>query len=125
MVASGLVYVPRFLLVFALILAGCRSTPELFPQVVGAWHRTATSELPDHLHVASYEGPGKLEARVYRFPSPAAALEAAQNRKPEPDTVFFNSGPYLVQIHWQTADRKALHEFVTGLEKQMAADKRR
>jgi hypothetical protein len=116
---------PRFLLVFALIFASCRSTPDLFPQVVAGWHRTTISELPDHGLAASYEGPGKLEARVYHFPSPVAALESAQSHKPEPDTVFFNSGPYLVQIHWQTADRKALHEFVAGLEEHMAADKRR
>ena len=108
--------------------------PDLFAGVAGAWHRTSLRELapsspPDavppaaieRIRTASYEGPGKLDARVYQLTSPAAALGVAQRWKPAPDTVFFYSGRFFVLIQWQSADRKALHEFVATLEKQFPA----
>ena len=59
--------------------------PDLFPPVVASvWHRTALQEMSasdapepvprntiDHLLTASYEGPGKLDARVYQLESAA------------------------------------------------------
>jgi len=104
--------------------------PDLFTETAGAWHRTGVRELPpslppdslppaaiERIRAASYEGPGKLDARVYQLTSPAAALDVAQRYRPAPDTVFFNSGRFFVLIHWQTADRQALHQFVCTLEK--------
>ena len=122
----------------ALFLAACRRAPDpmpdLFAGVAGAWHRTSLRELapsspPDavplaaieRIRTASYEGPGKLDARIYQLTSPAAALDVAQRWKPAPDTVFFYSGRFFVLIQWQSADRKALHEFVATLEKQFPA----
>jgi hypothetical protein len=72
----------------------------------------------ERIRAASYEGPGKLEARVYQLTSSAAALDVVQRWRPAPDTVFFYNDRFFVLIQWQTADRKALHEFVGALEKK-------
>jgi hypothetical protein len=126
----------RFLLVYALALASCRQTPapgtDVFAEVVGAWHRTSLTELPpssppdpippsaiQRIRAASYEGPGKLDARVYQLTSPAAALDLAQRWTPAPDTVFFYADRFFVLIRWQTADRKSLHDFVSVLQKTL------
>ena len=108
--------------------------PDLFAQVAGAWHRTSVRELPpslapdsvppaaiERIRAASYEGPGKLDARVYQLTSPAAALDVVQRWRPAADTVFFYNGRFFVLIQWQTADRKALQEFVGTLEKKFPA----
>jgi hypothetical protein len=124
----------RFLLACALALAACRHapapTPDPFNEVVGAWHRTALTDLPpssppdpvppaaiQRIRAATYEGPGKLDARVYQLTSPAVALDLAQRWTPAPDTVFFYADRFFVLIRWQTADRKSLHAFVGALEK--------
>jgi hypothetical protein len=108
--------------------------PDLFTETAGAWHRTSVRELPpslppdslppaaiERIRAASYEGPGKLDARIYQLTSPAAALDVAHRYRPTPDTVFFNSGRFFVLIHWQAADRQSLHQFVATLEKQFPA----
>jgi hypothetical protein len=104
--------------------------PDLFTAAAGAWHRTSVRELPpslapdsvppaaiERIRAASYEGPGKLDARIYQLTSPATALDVAQSWKSAPGTVFFNSGRFFVLIHWQTADRQALPQFVRALER--------
>ena len=128
----------RFLLACALALGACRRAPapmpDIFTEVVGAWHRTSAGELPpalepdsvpraavERIRAASYEGPGKLDARLYQLTSPAVALDVVQRWKPVPGTVFFYSGRFFVLIRWQTADRKALREFVAALEKKFPA----
>jgi len=100
--------------------------PHIFADAVGAWHRTSTSEEPpaggaERIRAATYEGPGRLDARIYQLSTPAAALDRVQRWKPSPDTVFFYSGRFFVVIRWQAADRKALQEFVTALEKKLPA----
>ena len=129
---------PLFLLACALSLVSCRRAPapmpDIFTDVVGAWHRTSLSELPPaaapgpvppaaivRIRAASYEGPGKLDARLYQLTSSAVALDLVQRWRPAPDTVFFHNGRFFVLIQWQTADRKALHEFVATLEKKFTA----
>jgi len=105
--------------------------PDIFAEVVGAWHRTSVSELPpssatapvppaaiERVRAASYEGPGKLDARLYQLTSSAVALDVVQRWRPAPDTVFFYKDRFFVLIQWQTADRKALQEFVATLEKK-------
>jgi hypothetical protein len=105
--------------------------PNVFDEAIGAWHRTSTTELSpstaagalpatavERIRAASYEGPGRLEARVYQLSSSAAALDAVQRWKPAPDSVFFYSGRFFVLVKWQTADRRALQEFVGALEKK-------
>jgi hypothetical protein len=138
MVASWLMMRSRFLLACALALDACRRAPAPMPdvltEVAGAWHRTSVSELPPSLardavppaaivriRAASYEGPGKLDARVYQLTSPAVALDVAQRWKPAAGTVFFYQDRFFVLVQWQTADRKALHEFVATLEKKFTA----
>src|ERR1035441_6055446 len=127
---------PQILLVCAIVLGACRRAPapvpDFFPEVVGAWHRTSAGELPpalepdsvpraavERIRAASYEGPGKLDARRYRLRSPAVALDVVQRWKPAPGTVFFYSGRFFVLVRWQTADRQALREFVGALEKRL------
>jgi hypothetical protein len=121
----------------ALALVACgRNTPlpaDLLPETVaGVWRRAAVrglsvSDAPDpvprtsveRLQVASYEGPGKLEARVYELSSPDIGLNLAQRWRPSADTVFFNRGRYFVVVKWQQADRKALRGFVRELEERL------
>jgi hypothetical protein len=79
----------------------------------------------ERLQVAAYEGPGKLEARVYELSRFEVGLDLAQRWRPSADTVFFQQGRYFVVVKWQQADRKALQEFVRELEKRLAAAKPR
>ena len=127
----------------ALALGACgRNAPlpaGFFPETVAhVWRRSAAwnlpvSEAPDpvprtsveRLQTATYEGPGKLEARVYELSSPGVGLDLAQRWRPSADTVFFYRGQYFVVVKWQQADRKALQEFVRELEKRLPAAKPR
>ena len=114
-------------------LAACHRAqapePDVFPATSGAWHRTALREMraaeaPDpvpqasieRIRAASYEGPGKIDARAYQLRSPAVALDVAQRWRAAPDTVFFASDRFFVVVRWESAERKALHEFVSALE---------
>jgi hypothetical protein len=123
-------------LLFPLSFAACRApgpAPDLFtPTVAGVWHRTAlrtlsASEAPDpvprtavdRFESASYEGPGKLEARLYQLSAPGVALDLAQRWRPSADTVFFYVRNYFVVVKWQDADRKALQQFVRELEQRL------
>ena len=117
--------------------AACAGTaalpPDVFPATAAAvWHRTAlgdmaASEAPDpvprneiqRLVAASYQGPGKIDARVYALRSPAVGLELAQRWRPSADTVFFSAGRYFVVVKWQAAERAALQSFVRELEKRL------
>jgi hypothetical protein len=108
--------------------------PGIFPpNAAGGWRRTdrhqlTISEAPDpvprneidSLLVATYEGPGKLEARLYVLGSDVVGLELSQRWKPSADTVFFSRGPYFVVVKWQSAERTALHAFVQEVEKNLA-----
>jgi hypothetical protein len=127
----------------AVVLGGCGRNAPLpagyFPETVAhSWRRTAwrslpVSEAPDpvprtsveRVQVAAYEGPGKLEARVYELSSPGVGLDLAQRWRPSADTVFFYRGRYFVVVKWQQAERKALQEFVRELEKRLPAAKPR
>src|SRR5579871_2718689 len=120
----------------AAVPAACRRAapaPDLLPATVaGVWRRTDLREVPaadapdpvsrtviDRLEVASYQGPGKLEARVYQLESPGIALDLVQRWRPSADTVFFYRDKFFVVIKWQDADRKALTAFVTEMEKRL------
>jgi hypothetical protein len=107
--------------------------PGLFPETAaGGWRRTAVREMPvsespdpvprnsvDRLAVATYEGPGKLEARVYALSSPEVGLDLAQRWRPSADTIFFYRGRYFAVVKWQQAERKALEAFVRQLEEAL------
>ena len=116
------------------VLAGCaRPTPipDAFPETLGAWRRTGpvreigSDEIGmrtvEAARSATYEGPGKLEARVYALPTPAVALDVAQRWTPRPDTVFFYNDRFFVVVQWQTTEKKALQEFLSALEKRFQA----
>jgi hypothetical protein len=116
------------------MMAGCTrqaTMPDAFPETLAGWHRTAVRDLPaaqppdalpavriESIRAATYDGPGKLEARVYALPSPATALDVVQRWTPRPDTVFFYSDRFFVVVEWQTADKKALHAFLAALQKR-------
>jgi hypothetical protein len=129
--------VPWFL---ALLLTACHRAvvvPDVFPETVaGVWHRTALDHPPvsdapdpvprsavDQFQSATYEGPGKIDGRVYVLDSPAVAPELAQRWRPSADTVFFYSGRYFVVLKWADADRKALQAFVAELQKRIGTSK--
>ena len=122
-------------LCLTLPLAACRRRAEmpagLLPETMpGGWRRTSTGQPSGALdpvpagavedtRIAAYAGPGTLEAHVYRLSSAAVGLDLAQRWRPSADTVFFNQGPYFVVVKWQSADRKALQEFVKALEEKL------
>ncbi len=106
--------------------------PDIFPETSGAWHRTSLRDLPPaeppdpvppssilRIRAASYEGPGKLDARVYQMSSPAVALDVVQRWQSAPDTVFFSTDRFFVLIHWDSAGRRPLQEFVAAMEKKL------
>jgi len=114
-------------------IAGCRSggpLPDVFRETVAeTWHRTglrepSASESPDPIprtalrrfQVAEYEGPGKLEGRLYELVSSAVALDLVQRWRPSADTVFFYEKNYLVVVKWERADRTALQAFVREVQ---------
>jgi hypothetical protein len=120
----------------ALALCGCRHKEpplDLFAETVaGVWHRTSvrelsSSETPDpvprtevnRIQAASYDGPGKLGARVYELTSSGVGLDLVQRWRPSADTVFFYQGRYFVVIKWEGADRKALQAFIRELEERL------
>jgi len=127
------------LAIFAAVLAACGKPatipPDLFAkEAPGGWRLTQVRDLPpsespdpvprnsiDRLVSATYEGPGKLDARVYALSAPAIAFDLAQRWRPSADTVFFNRGPFFAVIKWQSADRQLLKEFVADLEKRLAS----
>ena len=112
--------------------------PGLFPATAaGVWQRTALAEVPvseapdpvprtsvERFAVASYQGPGKIEARVYALTSPAVGLDLAQRWRPSADTVFFYRDRYFVVVKWQEADRNALEAFVRDLEARLGPPRR-
>ena len=111
--------------------------PDMFPETVGAWHRTSlrelkASEAPDpvpqagieKLSDATYEGPGKLDARVYQMSTSAVALDVVQRWRPAPDTIFFYADRFFVVVAWQSAERKSLQDFVASLEKKLTPPNR-
>jgi hypothetical protein len=119
-------------------LTGCMRRapmPDAFPETLGAWHRTGpvrdlpAAQPPDILPVknveairaATYEGPGKVEARVYALPSSAVALDVVQRWTPRPDTVFFYQNRFFVVVQWQSAPKKELQAFLSSLEKRFPA----
>ena len=59
-------------------------------------------------------GPGKLEARVYQLTSSAVGARRGAALASAADTVFFYSDRFFVVVQWQSADRKALQEFVSA-----------
>ena len=116
------------------VSCGRNSAPlRLLPETVaGGWRRTglreiSVSDAPDpvprnavtRLEAAQYEGPGKLEARVYELSSAEVGTTLAQRWRPSADTVFFSRGRYFVVVKWQQAERNALREFVRTLEGEM------
>jgi len=124
----------------AVVLCGCRSEaplPDLFPPTVaGVWRRTALANPPlssapdpvprtavNRLQTATYEGPGKLEARAYELDSPAVALDLVQRWRPSADTVFFYRDRFFVVVKWDQAERKSLEAFVRELEARLGKPK--
>jgi hypothetical protein len=119
----------------ALAACGGRRGPavEPFPETLAGWTRkerreAPVSEAPDpvprtsvrSLEIATYEGPGKLEARAYELTSKGVGLDLAQRWRPSADTVFFWTGEYFVVVKWQEADRQALQAFTRAVEQRLS-----
>jgi hypothetical protein len=136
MVASRLMTRCRWAVVVAMTaLCACGGKapmPDVFGETIAGWHRTGVRDVPasqppdvipvknvEAIRLATYEGSGKLEARIYALPSSAVALDVVQRWTPAADTVFFYSGRFFVVVRWEAADRKALQAFVSELEKRI------
>ena len=74
--------------------------------------------------VAEYEGPGKLEARLYELASSGVALDIVQRWRPSADTVFFYEKNYFVVVKWQRAERPALQAFVREIQSRLNPQER-
>jgi hypothetical protein len=122
---------PLLALLAAYSCGGNAPLPDVFAENLGGWRRASVRDVPvtqppdgnikgriEQIRAATYEGTGKLEARVYALPSPAVALDVAQRWQPAADTVFFYKDRFFVVVAWQAADRKALQEFLSQLEKR-------
>jgi hypothetical protein len=125
----------RMLLLSAAALMGCgRTNPEVadpLPESVGVWRRSVISDAPAggegvipagsirRVRKATYEGPGKLEVALYELTSSAAALDAVQRWRPAANTIFFYRDQYFIVVQYETADRKAINEFVRDLDKHL------
>jgi hypothetical protein len=125
----------RACLVLLAMLGACggrRERAAIFPEKLAGWTRTSlrdvsASDAPDpvprsavvSVQAARYEGVGKLDARAYELTGPAAGLDIAQRWRPSADTVFFWAQQWFVVIRWEEADRRALHEFTSALEKRL------
>jgi len=126
----------RIWLCLPLLVGGCsRATPPpdiLPPSMAGVWKRTAletppVSSAPDPVprtavnwfESANYEGPGKIETRLYGLTSSGVALDLVQRWRPSADTVFFYSGKTFVVVKWEQADRKSLEAFVRDLQTRL------
>ena len=121
------------LIVIAATLCACSRPapmPDVFAAEIAGWHRTGVQDVPvsqppdaipvkliQQIRTATYEGPGKLEARAYALTSSAVALDLVQRWEARPDTVFFYVDRFLVVVHWQTAEKKAMQPFLFALEK--------
>jgi hypothetical protein len=118
-------------------LAACggRSGPtvEPFPETLAGWTRkdrreVPVSEAPDpvprtsvrRVEIATYEGPGKLEARAYELTSKEVGVDLAQRWRPSADTVFFWTGEYFIVVKWQEAERNALQAFTRAIEQRLS-----
>jgi hypothetical protein len=128
--------IDRRCLPLLLLLAACRPAAPLnvLPETMGPWKRTSLRETPasdspdpvprtsvERFETATYEGPGKLQARVYELSSSGVALDLAQRWRPSSDTVFFYRGRYFVVVKWEQAERRALEDFIRELEKVLPA----
>lgn len=127
----------RACLPLLLALAACacgtrRAAVTVFPETVADWKRTSLRELPVsetpdpiprnsvvRVQAAEYAGPGKLDVRAYELSGSAVGLDLAQRWRPSADTVFFWAQQWFVVIKWREADRKALQQFTSALEKRL------
>jgi hypothetical protein len=123
-------------------LAACGEKPrmpaDLFPQRVGVWNLVEArdmdlSEAPDPvprnsvelLRAGTYKaGDAEIQARVYLLSSADVGAALGGRWRPSADTVFFNHDKYFVVVKWQAAERAAVQEFVTGLQKRLGVASR-
>jgi hypothetical protein len=132
----------RSWLFLAPLLGGCAKPAaplDAFPETVaGVWRRTSLHDIPisdapdpvsrtavASIRAAEYDGPGKLDARLYELSSPGVGLDLVQRWRPSADTVFFYRGRYFVVVKWQQAERQALKNFVKEVEGRLDAAARR
>jgi hypothetical protein len=118
----------------SILLVSCGEGPKqpkpLFPETVGVWRLTQSSELaagqiPEQIrHLgtrragsAEYQGAGTLKVEIYELTSDAGAMEVEQTWRPTADTVAFHKDNYFTVVHWRGADKTAVAAFVRELEK--------
>ena len=131
----------RTLIPILILLAGCgkRQRPgeiSLPAAVDGGWTLQSTGKLPNEsapeaarqLGVMEtmeghYTGPSNIRVIVYRMPTETVAFELIQKWRPEPGTLLFHTGPYLVVIALEEGegDRKQLDTFAKGFERALGA----
>ena len=123
------------LTLFSILLVSCGGGPKearpLFPETVGVWRLTLSSDLianqiPAQIRrlgmrragSAEYHGAGAIRVEIYELTSDAGALEVEQTWKPSANTVTFHRDSYFTVVHWEGADKPAVAAFVRELEKR-------
>ena len=111
----------RALLWLPVMLGACAhpSKEPVLPETApGGWRLQETKREQTRI-VGTYQGPGTVRVEIEDTGSSGKALDRAQRRRAQPDTVFFYKGNYFVTVKWEQADRDALKLFVRDLEKRL------
>lgn len=102
----------------------------VFPPQLAGWNlQKSETKLPSQapkevgrFKVLAYErvvytagGNAIVTAEVFQLESSAAGLELEQTWKPSADTVAIHKGTFFAVIHWESADREKVTQFVRDL----------
>ena len=68
---------------------------------------------------ATYEGPGKLDVRLYRLTSEPAGLDVVQRRRPTPETIFLWQHQYFLVVDWPVAKQSEMQDALKILEDRL------
>jgi hypothetical protein len=71
--------------------------------------------------LAKYAGPGSADVQICGYAAEAAAFDAQQRAPASGDAVKFQSGKYLVLIHWTGTSRAEITALVRAIQKSLAA----
>ena len=129
---------PALLVVAAMLLyRGCASAPKqaVLPTAIGSWQLSdsrATPVTPNDdgvtdstaisRQVATHQGSGQMEVRLYRLTNSALGLDLVQRSHPSLDRVVFYRGLYFAAVSQQGSTPQALQAFASELNQKLPND---